>query len=144
MAKPNAALVAYLVFLLTLCMVSHRAWSEGHRAFSDNVPATLAQLSIGYQEPKLIKARAGVTPLFILGTDRVSVLWFKQHRERFHQLRAIGFVVDPISQAELRQFRAELVFDKLFRLPSIETFLGHYDVAHYPVLVDVARGLIAQ
>ncbi|ECD9611723.1 integrating conjugative element protein [Salmonella enterica subsp. salamae] len=76
----------------------------------------------------------GMTPLFILGDDPLSLHWLTQQRDKMKSLNATGLVVNVASEERLETLRREA--DGLTLLPaSGDDLAQRLKLDAYPVLI---------
>ncbi len=76
----------------------------------------------------------GMTPLFILGDDPLSVRWLTEHKSRLKSLNATGLVVNVASEAYLNALRQQA--EGLPLLPvSCDDLAQRLQLDTYPVLI---------
>jgi integrating conjugative element protein (TIGR03765 family) len=95
--------------------------------------------------PGVVRARGpqaaatGARPLFLIGTDRLSLEWLEAHRETLIERGAVGMLIEADSIEAVRQVaeRAE----GLKVLPASGSELARaLGLRHYPVLIS-AQGI---
>ncbi|HAT6801819.1 TPA: integrating conjugative element protein [Citrobacter freundii] len=67
-------------------------------------PVVSSRLHPGAVAPRSLSL-PGMTPLFILGDDPLSLRWLAQHREKLKSLNATGLVVNVASEERLEILR---------------------------------------
>ncbi|MGV7960405.1 integrating conjugative element protein [Photorhabdus tasmaniensis] len=76
----------------------------------------------------------GMTPIFLVGNDRLSQRWLKERLPLLQTLNATGLVVNVSDSSELATLRK--IADNLSLYPtSGDDLASRLDIAHYPVLI---------
>jgi integrating conjugative element protein (TIGR03765 family) len=104
------------------------------------LPIRTPEMSPGAVRARGLQAAAtGARPLFLIGTDPLSLEWLEAHRERLIELGAVGMLIEAESVAAVRQVAARAEGLKI--LPASGAELARaLGVRHYPVLIS-ARGI---
>ena len=129
------------LYLSGICAISQ---AEGVHVFSDTATLGISQVSAGKLAPMQVAVRKGVKPVFVIGIDTDSVRWLRQNKNYFRKINAVGLVIDPVTQGQLRQLRKMTGFRLLFAQPNSTSLLKEFEILYYPVLIDVSRGVITQ
>lgn len=79
-----------------------------------------------------------VRPLFLIGSDVLSLTWLRQHHERLQHCHAVGIAVEiPDSQSWERMTQ---VAHGLPLIPMSGTMITRqFQLTHYPVLIEPYR-----
>jgi integrating conjugative element protein (TIGR03765 family) len=84
-------------------------------------------------------AATGARPVFLIGTDPLSLEWLAAHRARLIELGAVGMLIEADSVEAVRQVATRAEGLKI--LPASGAELARaLGVRHYPVLIS-ARGI---
>lgn len=76
------------------------------------------------------------TPLFLIGSDTLSLDWLARHRERLIALGAIGFLVEAKTAADFQTVLGVAGPDLIIVPGSAERLAGVLGLSHYPVLLS--------
>jgi len=97
------------------------------------LPITSLQLTPGPVARQKM-ARPFTAPMFLIGSDPLSVRWLLQHRARLAKLGAVGLIVEVPDEAALQRIIA--LAAGLTLLPASGSDLAEtLDLTHYPVLI---------
>jgi integrating conjugative element protein (TIGR03765 family) len=100
---------------------------------ADMLPVHSARLSVGMEKARVI-AIAGLSPFFLMGDDATSRAWLLARRDALHALKAVGFIVEVRSAADLQALRA-LVPNLTLVPASADDLAQRLGIRHYPVLI---------
>jgi len=92
----------------------------------------------GLTEGKVDRRRVNLThvvqPIFIVGTDKASMVWLKKYKARLKGSNAIGFVVNTTSATA---YQAMAKSTGLHMMPMAAAGLVKaFHIHHYPVLIS--------
>lgn len=100
---------------------------------ADMLPVRSTRLSVGTEKARVI-AIAGLNPFFLMGDDATSRAWLLARRDALHALKAIGFIVEVRTAADLRALRT--LAPNLTLVPaSADDLAQRLGIRHYPVLI---------
>jgi integrating conjugative element protein (TIGR03765 family) len=100
---------------------------------ADMLPVHSTRLSVGAEHARVI-AIAGLSPFFLMGDDATSRAWLLARRDALHALRAVGFIVEVRTAADLQALRA--LAPNLTLVPaSADDLAQRLGIRHYPVLI---------
>lgn len=101
---------------------------------ADMLPVKSSKLSPGMVQSYEAKHEGMMQPIFVVGADRMSVLWLKQREKALQQMNAIGFAVQVPDMNALTALRE--VAPGLQIVPvSGDELAERFGLAHYPVLI---------
>lgn len=101
---------------------------------ADMLPVKSSKLSPGKVQSRKAKHAGLMQPVFLVGADRMSVLWLKQRENALDAMNAIGFAVDVPDINALTALRE--VAPGLQIVPvSGDDLAGRFGLTHYPVLI---------
>lgn len=102
------------------------------------LPITTPILSPGNIAERAVNLPHLVRPLFLLGSDALSLAWLRQHHDRLQQCHAIGIVVE-VSDSQTWE-RITHSAQGLPLIPMTGTELARrFHLRHYPVLIEPQR-----
>ena len=78
---------------------------------------------------------APATPLFLIGSDALSQHWLVTHRNRLHEIGAVGLLVQA-ERVEDLQAIARLAAGLKLMPASGSDIAHHWGLKHYPVLIS--------
>lgn len=103
-------------------------------------PLTSPGLSVGRvgarSLPKLrnVERRAGMRPLFLIGTDAVSYEWMARNHAYLSEIKAIGMVVEAETKSDFEEAFQQA--NGLVLFPASATSIAaELSLKHYPVLI---------
>lgn len=97
------------------------------------LPVRTQEMRSGIAETKNLASRLP-RPLFLIGTDRRSLVWLKAHHEKLRQLNAVGLVVEAESVPALKKIMAA-AHGILLVPASASDIASALELTHYPVLL---------
>ncbi|MDR0770556.1 MAG: integrating conjugative element protein [Burkholderiales bacterium] len=98
------------------------------------LPVVSRKLSPGRFAARTNNAGGLIQPLFLVGTDELSVAWLKQRGAALREIGAVGLVVNVSDASSLAALRK--VADGLTLIPaSGDDIAGLLNIDHYPVLI---------
>ena len=107
--------------------------SVGAADLKQHLPIRTPQLTPGAVERQRIK-RPFTTPLFLIGSDPLSVRWLIQHRSQLATLGAIGLIVEVPDEATLNRLVG--LAQGLNLMPASGADLADtLGLTHYPILI---------
>ena len=91
-------------------------------------------LTPGKVERKAVNNTATFAPIYLVGTDPLSVTWLKQHAEKLQQLHAKGYLVNCANQQDYESF----VGNTGLHLPPVngDSVANKFTLTHYPLLIS--------
>lgn len=100
---------------------------------ADMLPVVSHRLTPGKVNPIALDL-TGMSPLFLVGTDKLSRQWLRQHYDVLLANQAVGLVVNVATLEELTELRQ--IAPKLPLLPTVADDLSRrLKLHHYPVLI---------
>ncbi len=105
------------------------------------LPIHTPEMSPGKVEKRPLNKPELTQPLFLIGSDALSLEWLRRHRPRLIQINAIGMLVEARTAADL-QAVANLSKGLRIMPASASDIARLLGLAHYPVLI--ARTVIEQ
>jgi integrating conjugative element protein (TIGR03765 family) len=104
------------------------------------LPIRTPEMSPGAVQARGPQAAAtGARPVFLIGTDPLSLDWLAAHRERLIELGAVGMLIEAESVEAVRQVAGRA--EGLQVLPASGSELARaLGLRHYPVLIS-AQGI---
>lgn len=103
------------------------------RALTWALPVHSARLSPGAVPPRTLNL-PGLTPLFLVGQDAVSLEWLAQHAQRLQDLGASGLAVEVTDAQALRRIQATAQGLDIWPV-SGDDIAERLELQHYPVLI---------
>ncbi len=98
------------------------------------LPIRTPELSPGKISRRALK-HAPATPLFLIGSDALSQHWLLTHRNRLHEIGAVGLLVQA-ERVEDLQTIARLAAGLKIMPASCSDIAHHWGLKHYPVLIS--------
>jgi integrating conjugative element protein (TIGR03765 family) len=86
------------------------------------------------KEPSRVIRAPGLSPVFLIGEDQLSVTWLKQRAADLQAMQAVGLVVNVTDAKNLAALRA-LAPRITFAPVSGDDIAQRLDLHHYPVLI---------
>lgn len=95
--------------------------------------STSKTLKVGYVQERRINNQLGFEPIYLVGTDEMSIAWVKKNQKQLQQLNATGLLVNVKNRADYENFVAATGL----RLSPIsgDAIARKFAISHYPVLI---------
>ncbi|WP_246218957.1 integrating conjugative element protein [Pseudomonas izuensis] len=84
--------------------------------------------------PRRVLNLPGITPLFMVGQDSVSLEWLSQHAQALQDLGASGLAVEVADAQSLRRIQATAPGLSIWPV-SGDDIAERLELGHYPVLI---------
>jgi integrating conjugative element protein (TIGR03765 family) len=102
--------------------------------FADMLPVKSGFLSVGKVSAKQLKLSPGMTPFFIVGSDKASFWWLNKNAEYLRSINAVGLVTQVNTIRELSAI-ADAAKGLELRPMSADDVARKMGIQHYPVLI---------
>jgi len=131
-----------IVALITLCWLWYGVTAQAAeptmprpdpRRLSWVLPIHSAQLSPGPVTPRVLDI-PGMTPLFLVGQDPLSLQWLAEHAQALQALGASGLAVEVADSGALHRIQATAPELPIWPV-SGDDIAARLQLEHYPVLI---------
>ena len=104
----------------------------------DGLPVSTPSMTPGRVQSRSINRPSLNQAVFIVGADRLSILWLQEHRDQLQKHNATGIAVNVKTQQQLEQLR-QAAGNLAVNPVSGEKISRQLSLAHYPVLISRTR-----
>ena len=104
----------------------------------DGLPVSTPSMTPGRVQTRSINRPTLNQPVFIVGADRLSILWLQEHRDQLKKYNATGIAVNVQTQQQLEHLR-QAAGGLAVNPVSGEKIARQLSLAHYPALVSRTR-----
>jgi len=100
----------------------------------DNFPIKTKEMTPGYVKPTKLNLSMLPQPIFVIGSDDMSLNWLKKYQKRLKAVNAIGMLVQANNKTDYEQ--VQRIANGLTILPmSGEVVAQQLKIYHYPLLI---------
>ncbi|WAH60974.1 integrating conjugative element protein [Pseudomonas silvicola] len=131
-----------IIALITLCWLWYGVAAQADeptmprpdpRRLSWVLPIHSARLSPGPVTPRVLDI-PGMTPLFLVGQDPLSLQWLAEHAQALQALGASGLAVEAADSGALQRIQATAPEIPIWPV-SGDDIAARLQLEHYPVLI---------
>ncbi|WP_455921140.1 integrating conjugative element protein [Pseudomonas putida] len=131
-----------IIALMTSCLLWHGVAAQADeptstapdpRQLSWVLPIHSARLSPGPVTPQVLDM-PGMTPLFLVGQDPLSLQWLAEHAQALQALGASGLAVEVANSDALQRIQATAPELPIWPV-SGDDIAARLELEHYPVLI---------